>query len=85
MVQWLRLHASTAGGTGSIPGWERSCLPCGTAKKKKEKKRIFKDKSTQIIKVWLNEYLQREHTHVTTIQNKKKTLTEGPISHYLQK
>ena len=22
MVQWLRLHTSTAGGTGSIPGWE---------------------------------------------------------------
>ena len=21
MVQWLRLHTSTAGGTGSIPGW----------------------------------------------------------------
>ena len=20
-VQWLRLHASTVGGTGSIPGW----------------------------------------------------------------
>ena len=20
-VYWLRLHASTAGGTGSIPGW----------------------------------------------------------------
>ena len=21
VVQWLRLHASTAGGMGSIPGW----------------------------------------------------------------
>ena len=21
MVQWLRLHTSTAGGVGSIPGW----------------------------------------------------------------
>ena len=21
VVQWLRIHASTAGGTGSIPGW----------------------------------------------------------------
>ena len=35
-VQWLRLHASTAGGTGSIPGLENSCcLPRGVAKKKK--------------------------------------------------
>ena len=26
MVQWLRLSASTAGGTGSIPGWETKIL-----------------------------------------------------------
>ena len=42
-VQWLRLHASTAGGTGSIPG-------CGTkiphamwhGQKKKKKKKSMK-------------------------------------------
>ena len=34
-VQWLRLQASTAGGGGSIPGWElRSHMPRGTAKNK---------------------------------------------------
>ena len=29
MVKWLRLHASTAGGVGSIPGWEepRAYMP----------------------------------------------------------
>ena len=33
-VQWLRLRASTVGGTGSIPGWElRSCMPHSMAKK----------------------------------------------------
>ena len=43
MVQWLGLHASTAGGTGSIPGWETKilqaiwCVPLG--KKKKERGR----------------------------------------------
>ena len=34
MVQWLRLHASDAGGLGSILVWElRSHMPCGIAKK----------------------------------------------------
>ena len=27
MVQWLRLHTSTAGGTGLIPGWGTKILP----------------------------------------------------------
>ena len=36
MVQWLRLHTSTARGTGSIPvvGDLRSHMPCSIAKKK---------------------------------------------------
>ena len=33
-VQWLRLHTSTAGGMGSIPGQGRSCMPCSQKKKK---------------------------------------------------
>ena len=38
MVQWLRLCASTAGGTGLIPGRGlRSCMPHGKAKNKKQK------------------------------------------------
>lgn len=37
VVQWLRLHAARAGGTGSIPGWEqRSYMPLRMAKKKKK-------------------------------------------------
>ena len=39
-VQWLRLHASNAGGTGSIPGWGTK-IPhptcCGLKNKKKPK------------------------------------------------
>ena len=27
VVQWLRHHASNAGGTGSIPGWRSKILP----------------------------------------------------------
>ena len=34
VVQWLRLQASNAGGTGSIPGWG-TAMPCGVAKKLK--------------------------------------------------
>ena len=44
MVQWLRLRASTAGGTGlipGIPGWElRSHILCNSAKKKTKNPRI---------------------------------------------
>ena len=37
-VQWLGLHASTAGGPGSIPGGElRPRKPRGVAKKKKKR------------------------------------------------
>ena len=32
VVQWLRLHASTSGGKGSILGWETK-IPYGAAKK----------------------------------------------------
>ena len=43
-VQWLRLHPSTAGGGGSIPGGGtkiplRFCMPSGQKKKKKKKEK----------------------------------------------
>ena len=37
-VQWLRLHASTAGGTGSTPGWETKIQHASWYGKKKKKK-----------------------------------------------
>ena len=40
MVQWLRLHTSTAGGAGSIPGWETkipNAVQCGQKKKKNKR------------------------------------------------
>ena len=48
MVQWLRLRASTAGSTGSVPGWRTKILhargqnkmPKKNAKKKKNLKFI---------------------------------------------
>ena len=43
VVQWLRLHASTAGGTGSIPGWGTK-IPHATwhgPEKKKKKRKIL--------------------------------------------
>ena len=39
-VQWLRLHTSTAGGTGSIPGWGMKIPHAAQPKKKKKKENI---------------------------------------------
>ena len=46
--QWLRLCASTSGGSGSIPGWKTKILH-GTQPKKeiKKKRKILKQKSKQ--------------------------------------
>ena len=44
-VQWLRLHASNAGGTCSIPGWGTKIPHAawhGQKKKKKERKAFMK-------------------------------------------
>ena len=38
-VQWVRLHASTAGGTGSIPGWGAKIAASYAVQPKKKKKR----------------------------------------------
>ena len=46
MVQWLGHYASTAEGTGSLPGWGTKILhatQCGGKKKKK----LVKNKTTQ--------------------------------------
>ena len=37
MVQWLRLHACTAGGAGSITG-QGTKIPCHVARPKKKKR-----------------------------------------------
>ena len=51
MVQCLRLCDSTAGGTGSIPGWGTS-MPRGVATKKK-KKGIKKEGNPAIFETWM--------------------------------
>ena len=50
MIQLLGLHASTAGGTGLIPGWRtKISKSCGTTKNKNEeeeeenKKKLHRD------------------------------------------
>ena len=59
MVKWLRLHASTAGGVGLIPGWEepRAYMSHNLAKKKnfkppnnrvKDLNRHFTDENAQM-------------------------------------
>ena len=41
-VQWLRVHASTAGGAGSIPGWGTKILCAVQNGQKKNKEFIDK-------------------------------------------
>ena len=36
VVQWLRLHAYTSRGAGSIPGWGTKNSTCHTAKRKRK-------------------------------------------------
>ena len=49
MVQWLRLRASNAGGTGSIPGWGTNiphAVQTKTKKQKNKKEKTKKPKTT---------------------------------------
>ena len=46
-VQWLRLHASTVGGTGSIPGQGSST--CQAVWSKKKNKKTENQKSRRIL------------------------------------
>ena len=47
-VQWLRLHPSIAGATGSVLGWGTE-IPCAMRPKKTEKK---KKETDECIKMW---------------------------------
>ena len=45
VVQWLRLHASTTGGMGLIPGWGTKiphAMQCGKKKKVQQELKIVK-------------------------------------------
>ena len=59
MVQWLRLPASTAGATGSIPGWGTKISNALAKRKKIEGKKIyFKEmskKKTTDLKKWVKD------------------------------
>ena len=37
-AQWLRLHASSGGGVGSVPGWETKILHAAWYSQKKRKR-----------------------------------------------
>ena len=64
VVQWLRLHASTAGVAGSIPGLKTKILHAMWPKKEKEKSSVintvfqFLKNVHRTFKIWfLNPYL----------------------------
>ena len=55
VVQWLRLHTSTAGGVGSIPGWGTKIPHAMGRSQKKKKKKEFTDKLLESISEFNNQ------------------------------
>ena len=48
LLQWLGLHASTAGGAGSIPGWRTGIPHAVRGGQKKEGKNREKERETAL-------------------------------------
>ena len=57
VVQWLRLHAITAGGRGSIPGLETKIPHALQPKKKKKEEEAF----------FFKQINQKDYTHGTSL------------------
>ena len=78
MAQWLRLHAFTAAGPGSIPNGElRSCKLWGAAKKRKEKNRnSFLNKVKKIFKI----NKETKVAHVKGVSRRRKAENTIPES-----
>ena len=70
VAQWLRLHASTAGGTGSTPGWGTKILNVEQPKNLKKKNKRTKRFTGLIIFLFLSplSFPHKNHNvHVSTI------------------
>ena len=71
VVQWLRLHASTAGDAGWIPGWEAKIPHAAHEAKRKKPARTVRGE-------WGTGWWQRggSHQHWKALVQHKKTLPE---------
>ena len=76
MVQWVRLHASTAGGTGSIPGQETK-IPHASQTKNKKTCSQLNEKARQV-KSPNYMQLEREKKKVVKENNQKTAFELAP-------
>ena len=77
-VQWLRLHASTPGGTGSTPGQGTKILHAAWPKRK-----IKVGSLKRSIKLINFQPEKREMTKITDIRNERRAITTYPM--YIQR
>ena len=68
MVQWLKCHTSTAGGTGLSPGQGIKIFTCSAAKKKKGKRKR-KEGGEYERKVFLE---LNKNENISTLKNYRK-------------
>ena len=71
VVQWLRLRASTAGGKGSIPGWETK-ISCGALCSQKNKIKILKIKKEKKVNFWMYGEVMGNNSRCPVKETKKR-------------
>ena len=84
-MQWLGLHAFTAGGTGSTPGQGTSHVVYGQRKKKERKENVTKNSLNRasLVAQWLRVCLLMQGAWVRALAWEDPTCrgAAGPVSH----
>ena len=79
MVQWLRLHTSTSGGMGSIPGQGSSA--CSHKKKKKERKLKIIKNIKKKLRLLVSESIDRDLPYSVKKGTELKRCTDTTQTH----
>ena len=79
MVQWLRLHTSTSGGMGSIPGQGSSA--CSHKKKKKERKLPIIKNIKKKLRLLVSESIDRDLPYSVKKGTELKRCTDTTQTH----
>ena len=75
MVQWLRICVSTAGGTGSIPGWGTKILACYMVQLKRKKTWCMTKANTEFYSCSVQSFLLKKL--IFCVQRSKGDITLG--------